>query len=65
MADTTSKENIDTVSEGSVGREDETLTDLDDDYEIEPLEIPSAISVSDLSNLMHTTPVEVIKEFIY
>lgn len=64
MADTTSKENIDTVSEGSVGREDETLTDLDDDYEIEPLEIPSAISVSDLSNLMHTTPVEVIKEFM-
>ena len=35
-----------------------------DDYELEPLEVPSAIAVHDLSELMQTTPIEVIKEFM-
>lgn len=33
-------------------------------YDIEPLEVPAAISVHDLADLMMTTPVEVIKEFM-
>ena len=36
----------------------------DDDYELEPLEVPLAIAVHDLAELMETTPVEVIKEFM-
>lgn len=38
----------------------------DDDFEeeLEPLEVPNAISVHDLAELMQTTPVEVIKEFM-
>lgn len=35
-----------------------------DDYELEPLEVPLAIAVHDLAELMQTTPVEVIKEFM-
>ena len=35
-----------------------------DDYELEPLEVPNAIAVHDLSDLMQTTPIEVIKEFM-
>ncbi|MCI0840482.1 MAG: translation initiation factor IF-2, partial [Chloroflexi bacterium] len=36
----------------------------EEEYEIEPLEVPAAISVHDLAELMMTTPVEVIKEFM-
>ena len=36
----------------------------DDDYELEPLEVPLAIAVHDLAELMETTPIEVIKEFM-
>ena len=35
-----------------------------DDYEPEPLEVPLAIAVHDLADLMETTPIEVIKEFM-
>ena len=38
--------------------------EYDDDYELEPLEVPLAIAVHDLAELMETTPVEVIKEFM-
>ena len=38
--------------------------EYDDDYELEPLEVPLAIAVYDLAELMETTPVEVIKEFM-
>ena len=38
--------------------------EYDDDYELEPLEVPLAIAVHDLAELMQTTPVEVIKEFM-
>lgn len=38
--------------------------EYDDDYELEPLEVPIAIAVHDLAELMETTPVEVIKEFM-
>ncbi|MCI0812728.1 MAG: translation initiation factor IF-2 [Chloroflexi bacterium] len=37
---------------------------MEEEYEIEPLEVPAAISVHDLAELMMTTPVEVIKEFM-
>ena len=36
----------------------------DEDYELEPLEVPIAIAIYDLAELMETTPVEVIKEFM-
>ena len=36
----------------------------EDEYEIEPLEVPAAIAVHDLAELMMTTPVEVIKELM-
>ncbi len=35
-----------------------------EDYEMEPLEVPLAIAVHDLADLMETTPIEVIKEFM-
>ena len=38
--------------------------EYDDDYELEPLEVPIAIAIYDLAELMETTPVEVIKEFM-
>ena len=38
--------------------------EYDDDYELEPLEVPLAIAVYDLADLMETTPIEVIKEFM-
>ena len=38
--------------------------EYDEEYEIEPLEVPRAIAVHDLADLMETTPVEVIKEFM-
>ncbi|MCI0795199.1 MAG: translation initiation factor IF-2 [Chloroflexi bacterium] len=38
--------------------------EVEEEYEIEPLEVPAAISVHDLAELMMTTPVEVIKEFM-
>ncbi|MYE54834.1 MAG: translation initiation factor IF-2 [Chloroflexi bacterium] len=38
--------------------------EYDDDYELEPLEVPLAIAVHDLAELMETTPIEVIKEFM-
>ena len=38
--------------------------EYEEDYEIEPLEVPRAIAVHDLADLMETTPVEVIKEFM-
>ncbi|MCY4579597.1 MAG: translation initiation factor IF-2 [Chloroflexi bacterium] len=38
--------------------------EYDDDYELEPLEVPIAIALYDLAELMETTPVEVIKEFM-
>ena len=48
------------------GYEDEydDYYEYDDDYELEPLEVPLAIAVHDLAELMETTPVEVIKEFM-
>ena len=36
----------------------------EEEYEVELLEIPAAITVHDLAELMMTTPVEVIKEFM-
>jgi translation initiation factor IF-2 len=36
----------------------------EEEYEVELLEIPTAITVHDLADLMMTTPVEVIKEFM-
>ena len=44
--------------------QDEYEDYYDDDYELEPLEVPLAIAVHDLAELMETTPVEVIKEFM-
>ena len=38
--------------------------EYDDDYELEPLEVPLAVAVHDLADLMETTPIEVIKEFM-
>ena len=39
--------------------------EYDDEYdELEPLEVPLAIAVHDLAELMETTPIEVIKEFM-
>ena len=46
------------------GAYDDGYDDYDDDYELEPLEVPNAIAVHDLSDLMQTTPIEVIKEFM-
>ena len=36
----------------------------EEEYEVELLEVPAAITVHDLAELMMTTPVEVIKEFM-
>ena len=44
--------------------QDEYDEEYDDDYELEPLEVPLAIAVHDLAELMETTPIEVIKEFM-
>lgn len=46
------------------GYDDDDYYEYDDDYELEPLEIPIAIVVHELADLMETTPVEVIKEFM-
>ena len=46
------------------GDEYDDYYEYDDDYELEPLEVPLAIAVHDLAELMETTPVEVIKEFM-
>jgi len=36
----------------------------EEEYEVELLEVPAAITVHDLAELMMTSPVEVIKEFM-
>ena len=35
-----------------------------DDYELDPLEIPQAMALADLADMMQTTPIELIKEFM-
>ncbi|MCH8063653.1 MAG: translation initiation factor IF-2 [Chloroflexi bacterium] len=46
--------------------DDEFVDEEDEDFEeeVEPLEVPAAVTVYDLSELMHTTPIELIKELM-
>ena len=46
--------------------DDELVEAEDEDFEeeVEPLEVPAAVTVYDLSELMHTTPIELIKELM-
>ncbi len=45
--------------------EDDESVDVEDhEDETEPLEVPAAVTVYDLSELMHTTPIELIKELM-
>ena len=44
--------------------DEEVIDEEDSEEEIEPLEVPAAVTVYDLSELMHTTPIELIKELM-
>ena len=44
--------------------DDESVEVQDQEDETEPLEVPAAVTVYDLSELMHTTPIELIKELM-
>ena len=63
MTNRTNASELQDQYDGTSGQ-DEYDDYYDDDYELEPLEVPLAIAVHDLAELMETTPVEVIKEFM-
>ena len=63
MTNRTNASELQDQYDGTSGQ-DEYEDYYDDDYELEPLEVPLAIAVHDLAELMETTPVEVIKEFM-
>ena len=63
MANRTNATELQDQYNGTSGQ-DEYDEEYDDDYELEPLEVPLAIAVHDLAELMETTPIEVIKEFM-
>ena len=58
------QERYDETAELGYDEEYDDYYEYDDDYEPEPLEVPLAIVVHDLADLMETTPIEVIKEFM-